>query len=299
MPRVGSAILTLVCLLGATGCGYLDFSDMRAGESDSLLDVFALPSPGESARMAINPYNADDRYRGTLLLANSTFGGEPVYIELFEDATTDKVPNVRAAGVRGLANHGRPEHVETIIGLLEDDHEMVRLEAARALQRLHNPIAIAPLVERVTVDYDFGETGVIVLEPNAEVRAACADALGQYAEPRVLAALLTALTDPDLVVNTNAANSLSTLTGEDFGLDRRAWADWYRGSDRLFAGRTQYFYPAFSRDRFLIEYIPFLPQPPNEPSTRPIGMGPLDRPDEPRLGPAPDLTEREEPGGSG
>lgn len=275
IPRLFAAVM----LLGAaalSGCGYVDF-DTTPG-SDSLLTAFSPPSPGEAARLAINPYNADDRYRGTLLLANSIFGGEPLYLELFEQAARDPEANVRAAGIRGLANHGRPRHVPILVDRLENDEPRVRLAAARGLQRLHNPVAILPLIERIDIAFEASDDSIILTEPESEVRAACAHALGQYAEPRVIPALIGALNDPDLVVNTYAAESLSTLTGQAFELDRRAWAAWYRdaGSD-LFAGRVAYSFPAFNRERFFIEYLPFLPQPPNEASTRPIGMPPLGR----------------------
>lgn len=257
--------------------------------AESIFQIGAGPSPSEAARWAIDPYDADRRYRGTLLLANAQFGGDEVYLQLFQDALRDPAPNVRAAGVRGLAHHGRPEHVAQLLPMLKDDEARVRLETVRALQRLHDPAAVPGLVQLLDLNAPLGDQGLTgPAEPTNEIRSAAADALGQYPEPRVFLALLGALGDPDLIVNRNAARSLETLTGQEFGLDRRAWGTWYaEAGGSVFAGRTAYLYPAFERDRKIIEYLPFLPQPPNEPSARPVGMPPLNRQNEPGLGPEP------------
>ena len=42
--------------------------DLRA---KSILTAFAPPTPQEAAQWAIDPFDADKRYRGTLLLANA------------------------------------------------------------------------------------------------------------------------------------------------------------------------------------------------------------------------------------
>jgi len=284
------AVLAPVLALILGGCGYIDTDNARG--QDSILAVLQGPSAARAAEWALDPYNPDNRYKGTLILANASFGGSDPYIDLYVDAANDESANVRSAGVRGLANHGRPEHVAILLERLDDEAELVRLEAARGLQRLHNPIAVPKLLSLLEQTQDPA-TGVPVLtEPNPEIRAAAADALGQYPERRVIPGLATALTDADLIVNRNAARSLQTLTGEDFGYDPRAWLDWAREQNnnpaQLFAGRTVYTFPAFNRDRRLLEYLPFFPDPPNEASTTPIGMPPLGRENPPALAPVPE-----------
>ncbi|MEM9065520.1 MAG: HEAT repeat domain-containing protein [Planctomycetota bacterium] len=274
--------------LGA-GCGYMDLEAARG--NDSLLAVFQGPSPTRAAEWALDPYNPDNRYRGTLILANEPFGGEGPYIDLFVDASDDVSANVRSAGVRGLANHGRPEHVAILIERLDDETELVRLEAARGLQRLHNPIAIEPLIALLEQETDEVTRVQLLVEPNAEIRAAAADALGQYADRRVISSLATALNDADLIVNRNALSSLRTLTGQDFGMDPRGWLEWERTVTNPFEGRTAYTFPAFSRDRRLLEYIPIFPPPPNEASTTPIGMPPIGRERPPALAPEEEDSE--------
>ncbi len=241
----------------------------RARGADSLLAVFAAPDPATAARWALDPYDPDRRYEGTLLLANSPFGGEDVYVRLYEERASDTNPNVRAAGVRGLANHGNPGHVPMVVERLGDESRAVRLEAARALQRLHNPAAIEPLL--TTAILQRGNEG------ESDVRAEAAHALGQYAESRVVFGLIEALADPDLTVNRNAAKALRTLTGEDFGYDRRAWAHWtdQLSSARMFERRQRYIFPVFFREPRLVERLPLVPPPPNEAASTPVGFPPL------------------------
>lgn len=227
-------------------------------------------TPLEQAQMATNPYDANERYLGTLGLANQDFAGEAVYIRLFETNIKDVDPMVRSAAIRGLANHGEPRHVGTILPSLTDANPLVRVEAARGLQRLHHTDAIEPLIV-ATREPDV-RTRSVAAEAEAHIRAEAATALGQYAEHRVLRALIAALDDPDLAVNRAAQASLRTLTGQDFGIDRVAWQAWESSAEDPFAARQLYVYPVYSRRQRLYEYIPLVPRPPNERPGPPTGM---------------------------
>lgn len=257
MRTVGIVLVCLTCF----GCGWVDY-EPRPGAEGILSGLFAQPAPVEAARMAINPYDANDRYRGTLLLANAPFAGEPVYLQLFEDNIKDVDPSVRTAAARALANHGQPRHASLLIDALSDEDRLVRQEAARGLQRLHDPRAITSLIRVMREDS----------EPYADVRAEAALALGQYDNHRVLDALIAALEDRSLTVNRAAEASLKILTGKDFGLDRAAWVAWTLQTEDVFAERQPYLYPVFKRDMYLIEYLPFIPRPPNETPAAPAGM---------------------------
>ncbi len=229
----------------------------------SVLDMFNTdPTPAEAAQMAIDRYDADRRYRGTLILANQPFGGEDLYQQLFLDNIKDEDAGVRAAATRALGNHGKPDQVPLIADRLADDDVSVRQEAARALQRLHNPVAIEPLVNALDPDKE--------LDP--EVRSEAAMALSQYPSPRVLQALIAAMDDPQLAVNRNAQLALRTLTGQDFALDRKAWAQWASDNPQPFAAQSPFIYPIFFRDRYWYEYLPFIPRPPNESASSPAGF---------------------------
>ncbi len=246
-----------------SGCG--TFEGVPRGTT-SLLEVFRpQTSPAEAAAMATDPYSAENRYRGTILLSNADFGGQGVYLELYLDGMDDPDPGVRSAAVRALGRHGDPEHVGLMIDALTDKSKIVRVEAARALQRVHSPDAVMPLIRAINRDN----------ESEADVRAAAADALGQYRQNIVVQALISALRDPRLVVNNRVQHSLLVLTGQNFGLDRRAWIDWYNSTEDVFAGAQPYTYPVFNRKKRLVEYLPMIPPPPNETSSTPVGMDPV------------------------
>ncbi len=84
-------------------------------------------------------------------------------------------------------------------------------EAARSLQRLHDPSVVASLMTKVS-------------GANERSAGACSggNGVGRYAEQRVLDAADPRNRRSDLTVNA-AADSLNTLTGEDFGYEPRPW----------------------------------------------------------------------------
>ncbi|MDF1808103.1 MAG: HEAT repeat domain-containing protein [Phycisphaerales bacterium] len=255
---------SMIVMIGSLyGCG--TFDNVPRG-TESLLEVIVpQTSPSEAAEMATDEYSAENRYRGTTLLSNADFGGDGVYLELYLDGMSDPDSGVRSASVRALGRHGDPEHVELIISALDDENRIVRVEAARALQRVHSETAIEPLIHVVNEEN----------EKDVDVRAAAADALGQYRESEVVQALISALKDARLVVNNRVQHSLLMLTGQNFGIDRRAWIDWYNDTDDLFEAAQPYTYPVFNRKKRIVEYLPFVPQPPNETTSTPVGMDPI------------------------
>jgi len=244
------------------GCEALGL-ELKPGAT-SIFEAFAGPTPQDAASWAVDPYDPDKRYRGTLLLANAPFAGEAVYLKLFSDNINDTDPGVRAAAARGLGTHGGPEHAPLLIERLTDEDAGVRIEAARALQRVHSPDAVQPLLTRLDPD----------VETEPQVRIEAASALGQYPENRVVERLIIALADENLAVNRAAQQSLRTLTGQDFGIDRARWLEWYTSTSNAFAARSVYVYPVFARKKKFYEHIPFVPGPPNESPSTPAGMMP-------------------------
>lgn len=266
-PR-GAWVCALLALVGSGGALLAGCASNNAAakngnqQPDSIFSLMAPPTPAEAVAWSIDPYDADKRYRGILLLVNAPFGGEPIYVEMYQQALRDSDSSVRAAAVRGLAMHGSPEDVPLILPMLNDPDHLLRWEVARALQRLHNPEAIKPLLEHL-----FERN-----EPEAQVRASVASALGQYADTRVLEALFAALGDRDLNVNLAALDSLRTLTGQDFGLNIRSWIAWRKNSEDPFFGRTAYIFPVFYRDKTFLEMIVPFWAPPNEIAASPVGL---------------------------
>jgi len=264
--QLAAACLTLASIATLPTLSGCDSMTLKPG-AKGIFDGASGPGPTEAAEWSIDRFDADKRYRGTLLLANAPWANEPVYIKLFTDNINDVDPGVRAAAIRGLANHGSPEHVEIIAARLTDEDPGVREMAARALQRIHSPDAIDPLLERL----DPAKEGEF------SVRTQAARALGQYRETRVVELLIQTLDDDNLAVTDACRSSLRTLTGQDLGLSRAAWATWYKAQEtgqEVFAAGGTYMYPIYSRDRDWWEYFPFVPPPPNEQASTPAGLIP-------------------------
>jgi HEAT repeats/PBS lyase HEAT-like repeat len=267
-PRFGAwagvgLIVAMVTSLSLGGCGTIGLN-YEPG-TKSLLQFNTGPNYQQASLRARNPYDANERYRGTLVLANAPFASEDPYLTLFEQNIEDRDPSVQMAAVRGLANHGTPEHATLLAEALDNENEIVRVEAARGLQRLHNPAAISALMRHSREGQ----------EEDAAVRAECAHALGQYAEPRVLHHLIEVLRDdPSLTVVSSAMDALKYLTGQELGLDASQWDAWVKSEAEPFAGRTVYTYRYFHRNRKLIEWIPLVGEPPNEVSASPAGLAP-------------------------
>jgi len=266
LTRLTRPALAAAALLLSLSLAACDTFQLKPG-AKGIFDGVAGPGPAEAAEWSIDKFDPDKRYRGTLLIANAPWANEPVYIKLFTDNSNDVDPGVRAAAIRGLANHGSPEHVDIIAPRLADEDPGVREMAARALQRLHSPSAVEPLLIRLDP----------AKEPEFAVRVQAARALGQYRETRVVELLIQTLDDDNLAVTDACRSSLRTLTGQDLGLSRAAWATWYKAqetSEQVFAAGGTYMYPIYSRDRDWWEYFPFVPPPPNEQASTPAGLIP-------------------------
>jgi HEAT repeats/PBS lyase HEAT-like repeat len=261
-PKSMIALTTLsaVAISVTGGCG-LDLAGGSDLTQESVLSVFSAPDPAQAARWAADPYDPDKRQRGMLLLANAPWGGEPVYLNFYTTALEDEDARVRAVACLAFSLHGAPDNVPAILEKLSDPEVVVRRAAALALQRVHNPLAIDPLLKASSPRS----------EDDTETRAAAATALGQYPDPQVIQGLIGSLRDRRLLVNKASLDSLIVLTGQDFGYDVGAWLQWTGETDDLFAGRGSFVYPVYHRDTKVWEYfIPWM-RPPNEIASTPAG----------------------------
>lgn len=261
-----AGIATVLCL---SGCIPPETADQMARNDSVLAPLFVQPTERDAVVWANDEFNADKRARGTAMLSYSKNGDDPKYVNyLYVKHLTDTDSSVRATAAFALALHGTPDQVPLIVPLLKDSDRFVRRNAAIALQRLHNPASIEKLMEATDPK----------LESEATVRAEAADALGQYAEVRVARRLIAALDDSNLIVNKAAYSSLRTLTGESLPAERRDWTNWLNAKGEnttAFANRRAYQYPAYSREKFWSEYLPFISSPPNESAGEPVGAPPI------------------------
>lgn len=242
MTRTLSTYLCIACLsIGVSvlaGCGGGNNSADSGGQSilADLIPGMDTPSPGEAARDAFNVYDADKRRRAVVLLSNASWGGEPPYLRTYRLLINDRDSTVRAAAISALGRWGDPTDVPSLTKRLNEEEEsadLVRWEAAKALQRIHSDEAIGPM------------SAALAGDPDADVRQACATALGQYPSRRAFDTLVGALDDSDFGVVTAAAEALQTLTGKDFSDDGQQWWQWAKDNPNLFEGKQTYYYPQF------------------------------------------------------
>ncbi|MCL4209244.1 MAG: HEAT repeat domain-containing protein [Phycisphaeraceae bacterium] len=258
-----------VMLAAIAGGGLLGGCSSFTADFAALTEDLMPPTPSEAAVMMMDQYDAEKRRRGTSLIANSPFGGADPYVKFYADRLNPDHPDretnpiVIATLIRALARHGQPPHALTIATYLTHESIQVRWEAAKGLQRLHNPAVTGAIC------------AVVLSEAQpADVRVEAADALGQYPEDRSFQALVAALSARELMLNRIAAQSLATLTGQDFGEDARAWLRWYNNNPAPFAGKREYLYPTYQRDDTLLEKVAFWSRKTWETPQQPAGLRP-------------------------
>lgn len=257
------AALAVAGLFGAGGCEALG-----ADLEDSFNGLFP-PSPTQAVVWAADT-DPDLRRRGTLLLANAPFGGEEAYVRLYRDyAENESNPLVKSVAIRALARHGETVDAALIATQLTHDSRQVRWEAARGLQRLHDPDVSGLLLEALR------DT-----EEDVQVRVSAATALGQYGTDVVFQGLVAALDEPELAINDAAQRSLRQITGADEGDDPSAWLTWYepkQGEPGVFAEAAGYTYPTYERDPGFLEKLAFWNPPVREFPGPPRGLVPAGR----------------------
>ena len=241
--------------------------DTIGSDFQSIGEKFAPPSPQEAAQWAVDTTDAENMRRGTVLLGTSAFGGAAPYVKLYRFyAKNIKDPLVQAAAITALSRFGDPADALLLAEKLAPAAEggenapttskggsafpKVRLAAAIGLQRLHNkdPIVVETMWRRLQDETEEPET-----------RVELAIGLGQYAQDDVFQALCAALDQSELSVNVAARDSLTQITGVDFGLDKIRWLGWYATTpeSRRFVAQPPYLFPTFQRHLVFWDYVIF------------------------------------------
>ena len=106
-----------------------------------------------------------------------------------------------------------------MIGALEDESPLVRLEAAKGLANMPNKNAASLLLKVFTNPKE---------EP--DVRIAAADALRYDRTLEVARALVDTLQAPDFGIAWQSRQSLRAMTGQDLRYNQSAWLELLSGS---------------------------------------------------------------------
>ncbi len=233
----------LLAAVSLIGC------DTIGSDFDAFTESFNPPTPSQAAAWAVDTSNPENQRRGIALLASAPWGGAEAYQKLYRlyiEEPTD--PLVKGFAVRALGRHGDSSDAQLVAKELGSQYRLVRLEAAKSLQRLHDP-AVADVMWKKLVDQ----------AEDSDIRTELAIALGQYPNDAVFQALIAALDHRELAVNLAALDSLQTMTGKDFGIDQRKWNEWRASLGTATAFRTddRFLYPTFRREKGLMDYILF------------------------------------------
>ena len=226
------------CILLLGGCAGIssDFS--------SLGDAIFPPSGTEVGEWATDFTDPELQQKGLVLLGTAPWAGTEEYQRLYRTCIEGPWdPLVKAGAIKALGTHGEPSDAQLIASELENEFPYVRKEAAKSLQRLHDPVVQDILWQRLVVEEDQG------------VQIELAIALGQYPSDAVFQALVLQLENRELAVNLAAADSLRCLTGVDHGIEAREWLAWYDASSDPFADEEIYLYPVYTRPLGFLDWI--------------------------------------------
>jgi len=124
--------------------------------------------------------------------------GDPVLLQ----ALRHRDPGVRASASKLLINRPRAVRVAAIVKGMDDSSPTVRRNCARVAQSLKDPVFLKPLFRSLQ-------------DPDWQVRAEAADALGCMGEPRAAGWLIVRLRDQDRFVQFRAAQALRAVACDE------------------------------------------------------------------------------------
>jgi HEAT repeat protein len=211
MTRPGTILLLLLTLCSG-GCQAVQ----------KVSDYFSGNTPGRYARMMEDEEFADNRRKGINGLVARDFARRPPYTTRYQQiAQNDPDPLVRATAIRALNRARDKTQIPMYVKALDDDSELVRLEAAKALVNMPDESAITPLEKIVNRP-----------DENRDVRIAATDALRHYRNQEVARTLIAQLNERDFGVAWQAHRSLKKITGRDLRYDASAWLGLISGPDK-------------------------------------------------------------------
>jgi len=181
-----------------------------------LFDALSHDTPGVAVRKALDPTSPDVQREGILHLCDFDHFRQGSALTLYaHEAEIAPDYTVRAAALRALNRCRAKGYTTLFLHSLQDDHVLVRLEAADALGNIPDPQAIKPLIDHTQSDV------------SSDVRVACAEALRNFHDSDVVLALVDLLDNRDFSIAWQARQSLELLTGVDYRYDPKAWRGYF------------------------------------------------------------------------
>jgi hypothetical protein len=197
-------------ILLSTGCSATrNLSERFSGEPAKKAALFQSPRP-------------DDRREAILFFADHDYGHDEKYTRLYQQiAKQDTDPLVRGVAIRALNRSRDKTATPVFIAGLADAAPIVRLESAKALNRLPDDAAVEPLLKVVNSETE-----------NRDIRLAAAEALQHYRTLNVARQLVPLLTQKDFSIAWQARKSLQAMTGKDMAYNQGAWLQYITGPDK-------------------------------------------------------------------
>jgi HEAT repeat protein len=225
------------------GAGFRTGSDTTPGEEASR----ALAKIGGTASDALI-LALKDPHPGVRRLAAKALGqiGEITAVDFLIDLLGDRDRGVRATAAIALGNYRHPMATQKIMDAYPNAAPSVRADMVFALSHINDIMAVPFLVAHVD-DEDPDVRAAIMLalgrlrdgravpallsglqDSDDITRANAAYGLGAYYAPEVVEALINALADLSTRVQHAAVESLTALTGLNFGMEQGKWKKWWQ-----------------------------------------------------------------------
>jgi hypothetical protein len=186
-------------------------------------------TPAAAVHAMNDPSSADNRRNGIIdLVSEWDFARKPPYTTKYKImAQNDPDFTVRAMAIRALNISRDSSATPIFISALDDDEELIRLEAAKALANIPDPQAVTSL-ERILQGRRETSDGQSQDE-SLDVRIAAADALRHYPRLTVAQNLVACLNEREFGIAWQSHHSLTILTGHDLQYDQNAWLSYLIG----------------------------------------------------------------------
>lgn len=210
--------------------GFLEAPIVKAAHVFDDLSDSITGAPKRYALMMEDTTSPDARRLGMLELVERPYGGQAPYTTRYAQIAAEQKPDgtkadylLRASAIRALNRSREAGHTDLFIKGLADPNELVRLESAKALNRLPDAAAIPALLAVA------GKA-----DENRDVRIAAIEALQHHKKIEVARVMVGLLGSRDFSLSWQAHQSLTRLTNKDLGYDESAWLNYLTGPEKPF-----------------------------------------------------------------